>query len=74
MASPVIMMEMSADSIFLAITCEDNQIYLHSVATGTFIHTLRGHKSKVGGKIFADGEEREVLTYFCMVGDIDLLS
>lgn len=47
MVSPALMMEMSADSIFLAISCEDNQIYLHSVATGTFIHTLRGHKSKV---------------------------
>ncbi|XP_065201622.1 protein qui-1 isoform X2 [Planococcus citri] len=58
MASSVVTMKMSADSIFLSIACEDNQIYLHSVATGTFIHTLRGHKSKVTSICLANDNQR----------------
>ncbi|KAK7595341.1 hypothetical protein V9T40_013166 [Parthenolecanium corni] len=64
-SSAVLSMEMSADSIFLAIACEDDQIYLHSVATGTFIHALRGHKSKVTSISLANDNQR------AMVGGTD---
>lgn len=45
--SPVSMLSITDDSVFLLVACEDNQLYLHTLATGTEIHTLRGHKAKV---------------------------
>jgi hypothetical protein len=41
------MLDVSSDSVFLVAACEDNQLYLHSLATGTEIHSLRGHKAEV---------------------------
>lgn len=44
---PVTMLDISTDSVFLVAACEDNQLYLRSLATGTEIHSLRGHKAEV---------------------------
>lgn len=41
------MLDVSLDSVFLVAACEDNQLYLRSLATGTEIHCLKGHKSEV---------------------------
>lgn len=41
------MLDVSSDSVFLLAACEDNQLYLRSLATGTEIHSLRGHKAEV---------------------------
>ncbi|XP_043276918.1 NACHT domain- and WD repeat-containing protein 1 isoform X2 [Venturia canescens] len=45
--SPIVMLDVSADSVFLLAACEDHQLYLRSLATGTEIHTLRGHQGPV---------------------------
>ncbi|XP_053995458.1 protein qui-1 [Hylaeus anthracinus] len=45
--SPVTMLDVSADSVFLLAVCEDQKLYLRSLATGTEIHTLRGHQGVV---------------------------
>ncbi|XP_011344899.1 NACHT domain- and WD repeat-containing protein 1 isoform X3 [Ooceraea biroi] len=45
--SPVIMLDVSADSVFLLAACEDQKLYLRSLATGTEIHTLRGHQGPI---------------------------
>lgn len=33
--------------VFLLAHCEDNGLYLRTLATGTELHQLKGHKSKV---------------------------
>jgi len=45
--SPVAMLDVSADSVFLLVACEDQKLYLRSLATGTEIHTLRGHQGPI---------------------------
>lgn len=45
--SPVTMIDISADSVFLLAACEDQKLYLRCLATGTEIHTLRGHQGEV---------------------------
>ncbi|XP_043524826.1 NACHT domain- and WD repeat-containing protein 1 [Frieseomelitta varia] len=45
--SAVTMLDVSADSVFLLAACEDQKLYLRSLATGTEIHTLRGHQGEV---------------------------
>lgn len=45
--SPVVMLDVSADSVFLLAACDDQKLYLRSLATGTEIHTLRGHQGPV---------------------------
>ncbi|XP_017765803.1 PREDICTED: NACHT domain- and WD repeat-containing protein 1 [Eufriesea mexicana] len=45
--SAVTMLDVSADSVFLLAACEDQKLYLRSLATGTDIHTLRGHQGEV---------------------------
>lgn len=45
--SPVANLDVSADSVFLLTACEDQKLYLRSLATGTEIHTLRGHQGPV---------------------------
>lgn len=45
--SPVIKLDVSEDSVFLLAVCEDQKMYLRSLATGTEIHTLRGHQGPV---------------------------
>ncbi|XP_076235892.1 protein qui-1 [Calliopsis andreniformis] len=45
--SPVTMLDVSADSVFLLAACENQKLYLRSLATGTEIHTLRGHQDEI---------------------------
>uniref|UniRef100_A0A6B2E988 Putative conserved secreted protein n=1 Tax=Phlebotomus kandelakii TaxID=1109342 RepID=A0A6B2E988_9DIPT len=45
--NPIINFEISSDSVFLLALCEDNGLYLRALATGTELHSLKGHKSKV---------------------------
>ncbi|XP_071874165.1 protein qui-1 [Bombus fervidus] len=45
--SPVTVLDVSADSVFLLAACEDQKLYLRSLATGTEVHTLRGHQGEV---------------------------
>ncbi|XP_015433312.1 PREDICTED: NACHT domain- and WD repeat-containing protein 1 [Dufourea novaeangliae] len=45
--SAVTMLDVSADSLFLLVACEDQKLYLRSLATGTEIHMLRGHQGDV---------------------------
>ncbi|XP_060516204.1 protein qui-1 [Cylas formicarius] len=45
--SPLQILDVSADSIFLAVCCKDNKIYIKTLATGTDVHTLVDHKTKV---------------------------
>lgn len=40
-------LDVSADSVFLLAACEDQKLYLRSLATGTEVHTLRGHQGEV---------------------------
>ncbi|KAF4520031.1 hypothetical protein B566_EDAN007180 [Ephemera danica] len=45
--SPVTFLDVSMDSVFLLAACDDNQLYLRSLATGSEVHCLRGHKAEV---------------------------
>lgn len=36
-----------AQQVFLLAHCKDNGLYLRTLATGTELHCLKGHKSKV---------------------------
>ncbi|CAK9825608.1 Protein qui-1 [Anthophora retusa] len=45
--SAVTMLDVSSDSMFLLVACEDQKLYLRSLATGSEIHTLRGHQGEV---------------------------
>lgn len=45
--SPVAKLNVSADSVFLLAACEDEKLYLRSLATGTEIHPLRGHQGPI---------------------------
>ncbi|XP_063982402.1 protein qui-1 [Diachasmimorpha longicaudata] len=47
LASPVSMLDVSVDSVFLLAVCEDQKLYVRSLATGTALHTLRGHQGAV---------------------------
>ncbi|RZF35449.1 hypothetical protein LSTR_LSTR014141 [Laodelphax striatellus] len=58
--SPVCRLAISSDSVFLLAACEDNQLYLHTLATGTQIHCLRGHKAKVVSIWLAGDNQRAV--------------
>jgi NACHT domain- and WD repeat-containing protein len=44
---PILNIQISSDSIFLLAHCDDNGLYLRTLATGTDLHALKGHKSKV---------------------------
>lgn len=44
---PVLMIDVSWDSVFLLACCSDNNLYLRTLATGTELHSLTEHKSKV---------------------------
>lgn len=44
---PVQMIDVSSDSVFLLACCSDNNLYLRTLATGTELHCLAEHKSKV---------------------------
>lgn len=47
LVSPVLLMSLTEDSVFILACCEDNQLYLRTLATGTELHMLRGLKTKV---------------------------
>lgn len=47
---PILMIDVSYDSIFLLACCTDNVLYLRTVATGTEVHCLNEHKGKVSFK------------------------
>ncbi|XP_065332021.1 protein qui-1 [Cloeon dipterum] len=47
LVSPVKMISVSPDSVFLLAACDNNQLYLHALATGSEVHCLRGHKADV---------------------------
>lgn len=40
--------------VFLLANCEDNGLYLRTLATGTELHQLKGHKSKVSETQFGE--------------------
>lgn len=44
---PIKTIDVSADSVFLLALCKDNNLYLRTSATGTKLHTLSEHKSRV---------------------------
>lgn len=44
---PVLMIDVSWDSVFLLACCSDNNLYLRTLATGTELHSLTEHKAKV---------------------------
>ncbi|XP_016940916.3 protein qui-1 isoform X1 [Drosophila suzukii] len=47
MTSPVLRIDISWNSVFLLALCEDNALYVRTMATGKELHTLKGHKSKI---------------------------
>ncbi|XP_034650904.1 uncharacterized protein LOC117890259 isoform X2 [Drosophila subobscura] len=47
MMAPVLRIDISWNSVFLLALCEDNALYVRTLATGKELHTLKGHKSKV---------------------------
>nr|XP_043066337.1 uncharacterized protein LOC108122468 isoform X3 [Drosophila bipectinata] len=47
MSSPVLRIDISWNSVFLLALCEDNALYVRTLATGKELHTLKGHKSKI---------------------------
>ncbi|XP_078041710.1 NACHT domain- and WD repeat-containing protein 1 isoform X1 [Augochlora pura] len=57
----VMMLDVSADSLFLLAACEDQKLYLRSLATGTEIHTLRGHQGDVKSICLAKDCRRAVV-------------
>ncbi|KAJ9583451.1 hypothetical protein L9F63_022204, partial [Diploptera punctata] len=58
---PITMLDVSSDSVFLMAACEDNQLYLRSLATGTEIHSLRGHKAEIRSVCLAQDNCRAVV-------------
>ncbi|XP_055839533.1 protein qui-1 isoform X2 [Episyrphus balteatus] len=61
MTSPVMRIDISCDSVFLLAHCEDNGLYLRTLATGTELHTLKGHKSKIRTMSIAKDSQRAVV-------------
>ncbi|CAG2108763.1 unnamed protein product, partial [Medioppia subpectinata] len=42
---PVLHMDISLDSTFLLLACEDNSVHVRALTTGTDVHCLKGHSS-----------------------------
>ncbi|XP_058836478.1 protein qui-1 [Topomyia yanbarensis] len=61
LAHPVLRIQISCDSIFLLAYCDDNGIYLRALATGTDLHALKGHKSKVRALCIAMDSQRAIV-------------
>lgn len=61
LVAAVCMVDVSADSVFLLAACSDNQLYLRTLATGTELHCLLGHKSKVRSVCMAQDSCRAVI-------------
>lgn len=51
---PIQMIDVSSDSVFLLACCTDNNLYLRTLATGTELHCLSEHKSKVTTVLLLD--------------------
>lgn len=64
---PVLMIDVSWDSVFLLACCSDNHLYLRTLATGTELHCLAEHKSKVGIK-FVFTVSKHVYTFTGSLG------
>ncbi|XP_030380851.1 NACHT domain- and WD repeat-containing protein 1 [Scaptodrosophila lebanonensis] len=47
MTSAVLRIDISWNSVFLLAHCEDNALYVRTLATGKELHTLKGHKSRI---------------------------
>ncbi|XP_019876166.2 protein qui-1 [Aethina tumida] len=47
LSSPVLMLDVSADSVFLLACCKDNNLYVRTLATGTEVHSITDYKTKV---------------------------
>ncbi|XP_055611687.1 protein qui-1 isoform X2 [Uranotaenia lowii] len=58
---PVHDIQISCDSIFLLAYCEDNGLYLRALATGTELHALKGHKSKIRDLCIAMDSQRAIV-------------
>ncbi|XP_055387023.1 protein qui-1 isoform X2 [Condylostylus longicornis] len=61
MPSPVLRAEISCDSVFLLALCEDNLLYLRTLATLTELHQLKGHKSRVRTMQIAMDSQRAII-------------
>ncbi|XP_037948244.1 NACHT and WD repeat domain-containing protein 2-like isoform X2 [Teleopsis dalmanni] len=61
MCSPVLRIDISCDSVFLLAHCEDNGLYLRTLATGKELHTLKGHKSRIRTISIAKDNQRAVV-------------
>ncbi|XP_034478202.1 NACHT domain- and WD repeat-containing protein 1 [Drosophila innubila] len=62
MTSPVLRIDISWNSVFLLALCEDNALYVRTLATGKELHTLKGHKSKIRTMSIGKDSQR------CVVG------
>ncbi|XP_038117714.1 uncharacterized protein LOC6033549 isoform X2 [Culex quinquefasciatus] len=58
---PVHNIQISCDSIFLVAYCSDNGLYLRALATGTELHALKGHKTKVRAMCIAMDSQRAIV-------------
>uniref|UniRef100_A0A8W7PUU0 NWD1/2-like winged helix-turn-helix domain-containing protein n=1 Tax=Anopheles coluzzii TaxID=1518534 RepID=A0A8W7PUU0_ANOCL len=61
MSQPILNMQISCDSTFLLAHCADNGLYLRSLTTGTELHALKGHKSKVRALCIAMDSQRAIV-------------
>ncbi|XP_055320250.1 protein qui-1 isoform X3 [Sitodiplosis mosellana] len=59
--SPILNIQISNDSVFLLAHCKDNGLYLRTLATGTELHSLKGHKSKVRAITMAMDSQRAIV-------------
>ncbi|XP_030246906.1 NACHT domain- and WD repeat-containing protein 1 isoform X2 [Drosophila navojoa] len=62
MTSSVLRIDISCNSVFLLALCEDNALYVRTLATGKELHTLKGHKSRVRSICIGKDSQR------CVVG------
>ncbi|XP_037046627.1 uncharacterized protein LOC119081650 [Bradysia coprophila] len=58
---PIFNIQISSDSVFLLAHCGDNGLYLRTLATGTELHCLKGHKSKVKTMAIAMDSQRAII-------------
>ncbi|XP_036331205.1 NACHT domain- and WD repeat-containing protein 1 isoform X1 [Rhagoletis pomonella] len=61
MCSPVRRIDISCDSVFLLAHCEDNVLYVRTLATGKELHALKGHKSQLHAMTIAKDSQRAVV-------------
>ncbi|XP_058061583.1 protein qui-1 [Anopheles bellator] len=61
LSQPVLNTQISCDSTFLLVHCADNGLYLRSLTTGTDLHALKGHKSKVRALCIAMDSQRAIV-------------